>query len=136
MTKPPAALLERAIGARSNAYNPYSKFAVGAAVLTNSGQIFSGCNIENASYGLTICAERVAIFHAVSAGASKIVELAVSCQPTHLTANGEGMMPCGACLQVMAEFGSPDLIIHVDNVGTYKLKELLPHAFFLSQLSK
>lgn len=136
MTPTSSDLLGRAINARGTAYNPYSKFAVGASVLTDCGQAFNGCNIENASYGLTICAERVAIFNAIAAGARKIVELAVSCQATDLAASVETMMPCGACLQVMAEFGDPHLIIHVDRVGTYKLKELLPHAFFLLQVNK
>ncbi len=86
----------------ANAYSPYSGFAVGAAVLASSGKIYAGCNIENVSYGLSICAERVAVFAALSDGERKIRALAVF-------TNTDGVTPpCGACLQVIAEFTDPD----------------------------
>jgi cytidine deaminase len=93
-------LLEAARHAGQRAYCPYSQFPVGAAVLTMDGRIFTGCNIENASYGLAICAERVALFHAVAAGVRQIARIAVSCLKG--TTNDPGtLMPCGACRQVM-----------------------------------
>jgi cytidine deaminase len=89
-------LCDAALGARKNAYAPYSKYHVGAAVLTPDGQIFVGCNVENASYGLTNCAERTAIFTAVCAGGREFVAVAI--------ATDDGGSPCGACRQVLAEF--------------------------------
>jgi cytidine deaminase len=98
--------------------------------LTDDGRVVAGCNVENASYGLCICAERVAIFSAVASGASRIRGLAVSC--------GEGdpqepgtQMPCGSCRQVMAEFADEDLPITVDGVGEFRLRDLLPSPFRL-----
>ncbi len=121
------ALRQQARDAANNAYAPYSRFAVGAAVLTEQGEIYSGANIENASFGLSICAERNAIFHAVARGARKIVAMAVytsALQPT---------TPCGACRQVLAEFGRNALVICCTDVDTveqrHSLAELLPHAF-------
>ena len=108
------------------AYCPYSKFRVGAAVLTASGEIYFGCNVENASYGLTICAERNAIFQAASRGQREIVAVAVYTPTTEPTA------PCGACRQVINEFGPDALILSVcDGPGTFraKLSALLPQAF-------
>lgn len=99
-------LCEQALNARENAYAPYSTFLVGAAVLCESGDIYSGCNIENASYGLTVCAERVALFNAASAGNIQHIAIAV--------ATSGGHYPCGACRQVMAEF-SEDLRIFIGN---------------------
>ena len=90
------ALVEAALAARSLAYAPYSKFLVGAAVLTESGAIYAGCNVENASYGLTICAERVALCSAVAAGHRTLAAMAV--------ATSGGGTPCGACRQFAAEF--------------------------------
>jgi cytidine deaminase len=90
-------LAAAAVHVRANAHAPYSNFRVGAAVLTESGEIFTGCNVENASYGLTICAERVAVGAAVAAGHKKIAAVAV------VTAGGHS--PCGACRQVLCEFG-------------------------------
>ena len=118
-------LMDCAIKARENAYSPYSHFAVGAALLCEDGTLYEGCNIENASYGLTNCAERTAIFKAVSEGHTKFKALAV-------VADTEGpCAPCGACRQVMAEFKIP-LIIMGNLMGNIKIviiEELLPFSF-------
>lgn len=120
-------LLRAARTASVNAYAPFSKLKVGTAVLAADGRIFSGCNIENGSYGLTICAERVAIFKAVSAGQRDIRAMLVYAHTAKLTP------PCGACLQVISEFsGNPEIILsNGRSTKTYRLKELLPHAFKL-----
>lgn len=120
-------LLEAAVAARQHAYVPYSKFAVGAALLTDSGNTVSGCNVENASYSLTNCAERTAIFKAVSAGEKRFRALAV-------VADTEGpVQPCGACRQVMVEFCPPDLPVYLSNLRGETIETtvsaLLPHAF-------
>jgi cytidine deaminase len=120
-------LIDDATKARERAYIPYSKFSVGAALLSDDGQIFTGCNIENASYGLTNCAERTAIFKAVSEGVTKFKALVVVADsPTPIS-------PCGACRQVIAEFCKPDMPIYLTNLkGNVKetnIKELLPYAF-------
>lgn len=122
-------LLNAAKQARLNAYTPYSQFKVGAAVKTHNGLIFAGCNIENASYGLTVCAERVAIFAALTAGCSNIVELAVVAD-TELP-----VTPCGACRQVMQEFGIQTVYMSNLNNDISKMcmQDLLPHAFNLTQ---
>ena len=118
-------LMDCAIKARENAYSPYSHFAVGAALLCEDGTIYEGCNIENASYGLTNCAERTVIFKAVSEGHIKFKALAV-------VADTEGpCAPCGACRQVMAEFKIP-LIIMGNSMGNIKIvtiEEVLPFSF-------
>jgi cytidine deaminase len=121
-------LLDAARHARASAYAPYSGFQVGAAVLTENGSVYSGCNVENSSYGLTICAERVALFKAVSEGSTHLEAVAL------ITDTEEPVMPCGACRQVLAEF-NPDLTVFS---GTEKgksvsrrLSELLPEAFNL-----
>ncbi len=118
-------LIEAAKRARSNAYAPYSNFAVGAAILTEDGKVFTGCNIENASYGLSICAERVALFKAVSEGHRRFKAIAIVADtPTPVK-------PCGACRQVLSEFGDMDVIM-ANLKGEYsikKLSELLPEAF-------
>lgn len=98
------ALQQAARQALANSYSPYSNFAVGAALLTDDGAIVTGCNVENASYGLTLCAERVAVAKAVSEGHLRFVALAL------FTATPEPVPPCGACLQTLAEF-APDLHI-------------------------
>ena len=123
-------LVNRAIKARENAYCPYSHFAVGAALLCEDGTLYEGCNIENASYGLTNCAERTAVFKAVSEGHTTFKALAV-------VADTEGpCAPCGACRQVMAEFKIP-LIIMGNLMGDIKIvsmEELLPFSFSESEL--
>ncbi len=127
------ALLDAAQAARENSYSPYSKFKVGAAVLTEDGRIFTGTNIENASYGLTVCAERNAMFAAVGAGQRRLRALAL------ITQKLPGMAfnsPCGACRQVMSEFmppNTPILIAVLDNnkrtVYRKQLRELMPFPF-------
>ena len=120
-------LLEAALAARERAYAPYSKFLVGAAVRAESGKIYTGCNIENASYGLTVCAERNALFSAVGAGERKFTALCV-------VGDTEGpISPCGACRQVMAEFKVPCIILAnlQGDVKEYTLEELLPLSFNL-----
>ena len=118
-------LMDCAIKARENAYSPYSHFTVGAALLCEDGTLFEGCNIENASYGLTNCAERTAIFKAVSEGHIKFKALAV-------VADTEGpCAPCGACRQVMAEFKIPLIIMGnlMGNIKIVTMEELLPFSF-------
>jgi cytidine deaminase len=109
------------------AYAPYSRFRVGAALLDAQGNVFVGCNVESASYGLTICAERNAIFAAIAAGATRpFAALAVTC----LDAD-KPFTPCGACRQIMAEHLSGEAAIYIDGLGEFRIGELLPHAFSL-----
>ncbi|UOY91622.1 cytidine deaminase [Ectobacillus sp. JY-23] len=120
-------LIAKAIEARNHAYVPYSNFKVGAAVLTKNNTIFLGCNVENASYGLTNCAERTALFKAVSDGETEIAAIAV-------VGDTEGpISPCGACRQVIAEFGEDHTPVILANLkGDYKvtsIQELLPGSF-------
>lgn len=118
-------LMKIARKARQNAYAPYSHFAVGAALLAESGRVYTGCNIENASYGLTCCAERNAIFAAVGAGERRFKMLAVAAD------SHEPVAPCGACRQVIAEFGIP-LVVMGDLKEEIKImtaEELLPYGF-------
>lgn len=127
-------LIRRAISARAFSYAPYSNFMVGAAVLTEKGQIFSGCNIENASYGATNCAERTAIFKAVSEGHKKIEAIAIV--GGMKDADFVDTYPCGICRQVLSEFADPDLpVILAVSESQYRmvsLSELLPYAFDLT----
>jgi len=120
-------LINLAIEARKNAYCPYSKFPVGAALLCADGSVYTGVNVENASYGLTMCAERVAIFKAVSEGKRDFVKLAVVCA-------GKPCSPCGACRQVIYEH-APDIEILMGNPGgnfvRTTIRDLLPEAFSL-----
>ena len=112
----------------AHAYAPYSGFKVGAAALGASGRVYSGCNVENASYGLSVCAERVAIFKALSEGETEIKGVAIA------NSSGKSAFPCGACRQVMAEFASDDMEIYLvsdEGVQDYTLADLLPHAFKL-----
>lgn len=123
-------LVSLARSAAQGAYCNYSRYRVGAAILAG-GKFYAGCNIENASYGLTVCAERVAIFNAISDGHRKIDALAVTCPDAPDGAPPGARMPCGACRQVVAEFGDPDMIIIVDGVGDFVVADLLPEAFRL-----
>jgi len=121
-----AELVRRAVEARRAAYAPYSGFAVGAALLARDGRVFTGCNVENASYGLTVCAERVALFKAVAEGAREFKAIAIACGDTPCS-------PCGACRQVLYEF-APDLtVILADGEGRRwektTLSHLLPRGF-------
>jgi cytidine deaminase len=117
-------LLEAARAARENAYAPYSGFRVGAAALGEDGRVYTGVNIENASYGLTVCAERNAVASAVAAGNRRIKAVAIS-------AGEPGATPCGACRQVISELG-PDAVVIVDDEPepkAYAVKDLLPESF-------
>lgn len=119
-------LIEKAKAASANAYCPYSKFSVGAAILTEDEQIFTGCNVENASYGLTICAERNAVFSMVAAGKKKLRALVIYTPTPSPTA------PCGACRQVINEFGPQASVLCVCDgsaVLETNLSALLPDAF-------
>ncbi|WP_353956775.1 cytidine deaminase [uncultured Veillonella sp.] len=119
------ALLRQARMSREQAYVPYSHFPVGAAVLTESGAIYGGCNIENASFGLTNCAERTAIYKAVADGHTRFKALAVIADTPDVCA------PCGACRQVISEFAIPHIILAnmEGSVATYTAEELLPLSF-------
>jgi cytidine deaminase len=130
MTMTDNELLAAASDAAGFAYCPYSHFRVGAAVLAD-GKVFSGCNIENASLGLTICAERVAIFTAVAAGCKHLTDVAIACPNAPSDGELARHMPCGACRQVMAQFGSADTRILVDGIDVFQLGRLLKHAFQL-----
>ena len=118
-------LIKRALEAQKKAYVPYSNFKVGAALITEDGEVFTGCNIEIASYSPTLCAERTAIFKAVSEGHNKIKAIAV-------VGDSEFTYPCGVCRQVLREFGKDAIIIIAnseENYREYRLDELLPHSF-------
>jgi cytidine deaminase len=120
--------LEKAKAARENSYSPYSNFRVGAAVISGDDRIFAGTNVENRSYGLTICAERAAIFSAVSKGVRTLRHLVL------ITDSEKFVTPCGACLQVLSEFAT-DMRIETYNKNgekqQFSLKELLPKSFKL-----
>jgi len=133
MSMTPKALMAEAVKARKRAYAPYSRFAVGAALLTKEGSVYLGCNVENASYGLTICAERNAVWKAVSEGVTEFVAIAVTAR------DGRGAPPCGSCRQVLHEFAPNALVYWRDARGRIlkrKLTELLPNAFNLADLRK
>jgi len=120
-------LVKKAAEAKEKAYAPYSGFRVGAAVLTADGRIYTGCNVENSSFGATICAERTAVVKAVSDGKTEIAAIAVTSDSEQYT------FPCGICRQVISEFVSDETKIICSNKnGQYKiynLKDILPHAF-------
>jgi len=123
-------LVAQATQARERAYAPYSNYKVGAALLTKSGQVFTGCNVENAVYPLAICAERTAVVKAVSAGEREFVALAV------VTENGGP--PCGSCRQTLREFGADILVLIANTTGTYRettVAELLPDSFSATDLT-
>jgi cytidine deaminase len=123
-------LLEHARAAALHAHSPYSKFRVGAAVECADGRVFVGCNVESACYGLTMCAERVALAAATAGGASRFVRLAVTCLDAE-PGPAELRMPCGACRQVMSELMEPGAVVFIDGVGARTIEELLPNAFRL-----
>lgn len=127
-------LIQRAVDAKRTSYSPYSKFRVGASLLTSDGEIFSGCNVENASYGLAICAERNAIFQAAFAGKRKIVAVAVTSDELSF------LTPCGACRQVISEFadGDAEIILITSNGKTKSLKfeKIFPTPPALEKLKK
>ncbi|GLO66406.1 MULTISPECIES: cytidine deaminase [Oceanobacillus] len=120
-------LLDAALEAMDSAYVPYSAFPVGAALLTKSGKLYTGCNIENAAYPVTCCAERVAIFKAISEGETQFEEMAVAAN------TNRPVPPCGSCRQVMSEFFTSSMKIHLTNlnkeVKTLTTDELLPFSF-------
>jgi cytidine deaminase len=124
-------LLDAALAARENAHAPFSNFRVGAALEDDSGRIHTGCNVENATYGLTLCAERVAVFKAVSEGARRFLRIAIAADTDALTP------PCGACRQILWEFCGNIEIILGNPRGeseTLRLKDLFPRAFDASFL--
>jgi cytidine deaminase len=133
MSMTPKALMAEAVKARKRAYAPYSRFAVGAALLAKDGSVHLGCNVENASYGLTICAERNAVWKAVSEGVTGFTAIAVTAR------DGLGAPPCGSCRQVLHEFAPNAQVYWRDARGRIlkrKLTELLPDAFNLADLRK
>ncbi|HIC94094.1 MAG TPA: cytidine deaminase [Anaerolineae bacterium] len=122
-------LIALAAEARERAYAPYSRFAVGAALLAKSGRVYTACNVENVSYGLSVCAERAAVFKAISEGEREFEAIAVVTE--------KGVTPCGACRQVLREFGEDLRVIVADASGRYRvfgLRELLPDAVAPKQL--
>ena len=123
-------LITIATDAAGFAHCPYSHFRVGAAVLAN-GQVFRGCNVENASLGLTMCAERAAIFAAVAAGCKRLEAVAISCPDAPSSDDISRHMPCGACRQVMTEFGDDNTRVLVAGIGEFRLGDLLKHPFRL-----
>ncbi len=123
-------LVRAALRARKGAVAPYSKFLVGAALLTSKGEIIGGANVESASYGLTCCAERIALFKALTEGHKKFVAIAV------VAAWDDGPMPCGACRQLLAEYAPEALVFIADSrkpatVREFRMEELLPRPFVL-----
>ncbi|MBI4676470.1 MAG: cytidine deaminase [Elusimicrobia bacterium] len=124
-TKEIKRLIDIALSARKNAYCPYSKYPVGASVLTSSGRILAGCNVENASYGLSMCAERSAIFNAVSRRQTQIKAICIV---------GSSAKPCGACRQVMLEFSTKDTILYLVNVSGDSRRHTVTRAKVFSML--
>ncbi len=126
-------LSRHARAAKRFSYSPYSRFRVGAALLTSTGKVFTGCNIENSSYGLTICAERTALFKAISEGHKKFKALAIAADEDGFTS------PCGACRQVIIDLaGNIDVILTKRNgdIEVVRMKDLLPHAFTKRNLAR
>lgn len=112
-------LMDKAKEAARTSYSPFSRFAVGAAVIASSGKIYQGCNVENSSFGLTICAERCAIFKAVSEGEREILAVAI------YSPNADSCYPCGACRQVMYEFqGDDEIAVVTENLGSLDIQKL------------
>lgn len=125
MTRDPSSILAAAVAARRGAYAPYSKFFVGAALLAKDGRMFTGANVENASYGLSMCAERVAIYAAVAQGARAFDAIAIA------GPDGVATLPCGACRQVLIEFAAQLRVIYAEGgqVKMSSIQQLLPEAF-------
>lgn len=125
-------LVMLAVKAKNNAYVPYSGFHVGAALYADNGKYYTGCNVENASYGATICAERTAAVKAISDGAKKILAMAVSSDSNKPT------MPCGICRQFISEFCSANMPLYLSNHSgeyeSYSFEEILPHSFKQSDM--
>jgi cytidine deaminase len=132
MKKSDASLLTAAREAAARAYAPYSRFQVGAALEAEDGRLFTGCNVENASYGLTVCAERVAVMAGVAAGCRRFKRIAIAAGTEN-----EPATPCGACRQVLAEFALPGFEVLMTTLDAtrclrlHKLSALLPHPFKL-----
>jgi cytidine deaminase len=122
-------LVAKAFAMLERSYCPYSGFPVGAALLCEKGEVFTGCNVENASYGATICAEQSAVASALASGEECLKAVAI------ITSEGKGAYPCGVCRQVLNEFGNMDIITldKNDQVQIIKSNELLPHAFVLEK---
>ena len=123
-------LIEKAAKMKALSYSPYSNFKVGAAILSKVGKVFTGMNIENASYSAACCAERVAIYKAMSEGESDFIKIAIISDSEDIT------LPCGVCLQVMSEICPEIIILCANKDGKYKeflIKDLLPHAFELKK---
>ncbi|MGL4361933.1 MAG: cytidine deaminase [Cellulosilyticaceae bacterium] len=126
-------LIKKAKEVMKNAYAPYSNFQVGAALLADNGEIYTGCNVENASFGATNCAERTAIFKAISEGEQSFKAIAI------VSSSGEYTYPCGICMQVIGEFMPQGSVILENSQGEIKkntVKELLPHHFNTNDLHK
>ncbi len=126
-------IFKAAIDASKNSYSKYSGFSVGAALLCDDGSIFTGCNIENSSFGATVCAERAAFFKAISEGKNNFKEIAI-CTLKDGQLLDNSFLPCGICRQVMREFCADDLIIHIlssSGVQKFTLAQLLPNGFVL-----
>ena len=123
------ALITEARRALEGSYAPYSRFRVGAALLAEDGRVFRGANVENASYGLTMCAERAAVFRAVNEGARRFVRIVIVSDPPTWP------YPCGACRQVLAEFspGMEVVVVRGREMRRFRLDELLPHTFHLEE---
>ncbi len=126
-----AALIQAALDVRRNSYSPYSRFAVGAALWTVDGSIVAGCNVENGSFPLSVCAERAAVATAIGLGHRQFMAVAI-------VAGDDPVTPCGGCRQVLLEFGDMDVICvsarDCHRVSRYRLRDLLPHAFDLEEL--
>ena len=126
-------LCSKALEAMKNSYSPYSNYAVGAALLCANGKVYTGCNIENSAFSPTVCAERTAIFKAVSEGEKVFLKIAIAAKKANENTLDEAVSPCGVCRQVMREFCDSNFeILSVKNNGEYSkytLGELLPHSF-------
>ncbi|MFM8358536.1 MAG: cytidine deaminase [Verrucomicrobiota bacterium] len=132
------ALRAAALEAAGRAHAPYSRFRVGAALRTADGRVFTGCNVENASYGLTLCAERMTLASAIAAGATDFERMAVECIDARPELGLEGRMPCGACRQWLLEL-APDaevLVSAPEGPRAFRVRELLPHGFRLGEVGE